>query len=114
LRAIYERALGLLFLSKFEGFGLPVVEAMSLGCPVISSDACSLPEIVSNGGLVYSPDDVVGVAKGMDRLVSQSWYRESLIQAGREQAATFSWSRAAEETINVYQQVLKSSVTFGK
>ncbi len=106
LRAIYERALGLLFLSKFEGFGLPVVEAMSLGCPVISSDACSLPEIVSNGGMVFSPNDVISVAKGMERLVSQSWYRENLIQAGREQAATFSWSRAADETVKVYQRVL--------
>ncbi len=107
LRAIYEKSLGLLFLSKFEGFGLPVVEAMSLGCPVISSDACSLPEIVSNGGMVFSPTDVISVAKGMERLVNQSWYRENLIQAGREQAATFSWSRAAQETLTVYQRVLK-------
>jgi glycosyltransferase involved in cell wall biosynthesis len=109
LRALYERALGLLFMSKFEGFGLPVVEAMSLGCPVISSDACSLPEIVSNGGMVFAPNDVIGVAKGMERLVTQSWYRENLIQAGREQAATFSWSRAADETIQVYRHVLSTS-----
>ena len=114
LRALYERALGLLFMSKFEGFGLPVVEAMSLGCPVISSDACSLPEIVSNGGMVFAPNDVISVANGMERLVTQSWYRENLIQAGREQAATFSWSRAADETIQVYQRVLKPSVPDAK
>jgi len=114
LRALYERALGLLFMSKFEGFGLPVVEAMNLGCPVISSDACSLPEIVSNGGMVFAPNDVISVANGMERLVTQSWYRENLIQAGREQAATFSWSRAADETIQVYQRVLRPSVSDSK
>ena len=105
LRGLYEGALGLVFLSRYEGFGLPVLEAMECGCPVIASDVCSLPEVAGTAALFFSPDDVTGVEAGMNTLVADAVVRTGLIAAGRKRAAGFTWERAARETIAVYQSL---------
>jgi alpha-1,3-rhamnosyl/mannosyltransferase len=106
LRGLYEGALGLLFLSRYEGFGLPVLEAMGCGCPVICSNVCSLPEVVGDAGLCFGPDDVVSVAKAMKEISRDSVLRRQLTDAGRLRAASFTWDRAARETIKVYESLV--------
>lgn len=106
LRTLYSHAVGLLFLSRFEGFGLPILEAMALHCPVISSNACSLPEVVGQAGLIFAPDDQAGIAGGMRRIIEEPGFRERLIRDGIEQAARFTWQRAAESTVDVYNKLL--------
>jgi len=109
LAGLYHQAVGLLFPSRFEGFGLPVLEAMKIGCPVICSNTCSLPEIAGNAALQLAPDDLFGMKSAMHCLVHDPGWRKEHIIAGRKQAALFTWRHAAEETIAVYQELLSSS-----
>lgn len=102
---LYKRAIGLLFPSLYEGFGLPVVEAMSLGCPVICSPLASLPEIAGKAALFVSP-----IAKeyheAMRRLMTTPSLRQELIGLGKRHADRFSWSQCAQKTLDVYLNVL--------
>jgi len=100
---LYRRAKALLFPSRYEGFGLPVVEAMVTGCPVICSPVSSLPEVGGNGA--YFVDlNVTAYLNAMQRLDQDDKLREELIHRGVEQAEKFSWKRCAEETLNVYRR----------
>ncbi len=101
---LYRRARALLFPSKYEGFGLPIAEAQTLGCPVICSRIASIPEVAGAAAL-YSELTAVGYLEAMQRLLGEPGLREELIKLGRVQAANFSWSRCAEETVAVYQAV---------
>lgn len=106
LRHLYENALCLAFLSRHEGFGLPVLEAMNAGCPVISSDAFALPEVVGDAAPIYDCDDHEGVASELRNFISDESYRESWIAKGHANAKKFTWQRAAEETVAVYRSEL--------
>ena len=100
----------LVFPSLYEGFGLPVLEAMSLGVPVASSNAASLPEVGGAAALYFDPHSVTEMADAMRRLTSDAGLRARMRAAGLEQAATFSWSRAAKETIAAYSDALAGSL----
>jgi glycosyltransferase involved in cell wall biosynthesis len=103
LQALYEHAHALVFPSKYEGFGIPVLEAMGLGCPVICSAVASLPEV--GGDAVHYVDmDPVAYLDAMLELAENTPLRESLIAKGRTRASIFSWSRAARETLAVYRK----------
>lgn len=103
LAHLYHSA-GLLALpSHYEGFGLPPLEAMNCGCPVVTSDRGSLPEIVGPAGPLLPPDDVDLWAETLARILADGAERERLIAAGHQQASRFSWARAAEETRRLYQ-----------
>lgn len=104
LAVLYSRAEALLFPSLYEGYGLPPVEAMRQGCPVVSSDGGSLPEVVGEGGAVL-PLDVDAWVAAVERLLSDGAERRRQVAAGRERAATFSWERCARETWEVYREV---------
>lgn len=106
LHGLYRRAIGLLFLSRYEGFGLPVLEAMGSGCPVVSSNACSLPEVVGDAAIVLPPDDSAGVCEAMRRLTSEPELREQLVTRGRARAREFTWARAAHQTVSIYRTLL--------
>lgn len=92
---LYVNACALIFPSKYEGFGLPPLEAQSLGCPVITSNAGSLPEIVGEAGLYFDPDDMTGLLVQLDRLETDPGLAADLTQRGLTNAARYSWTVAA-------------------
>jgi|GEM_PF-2242017 len=106
LRFLYERAFCLLFLSRHEGFGLPVLEAMAIGCPVIASNAFALPEVVGKSAPVFDCDDAKGVAFEVRALLGDEALRKQRIAEGHKNTKIFSWERAAEETVAVYEKAL--------
>jgi len=105
--ALYSSALAFIFPSWYEGFGLPPLEAMACGTPVIASNRGSLPEVVGAGGLLLPPDDVEGLAQAMHGLASSDVTRLSLREQVLSQAARFSWHKAAQETRAVYEAVYR-------
>lgn len=96
LSALYSDALCFVYLSRYEGFGLPPLEAMACGTPVICSDNSSLPEVVGNAGIMLDADDLQGAADAIRRIASSEAYRHELSQAGVQRARLFSWDRCAE------------------
>ncbi|MCL2121745.1 MAG: glycosyltransferase family 4 protein, partial [Clostridiales bacterium] len=103
-RALYSGAIGFLFPSLFEGFGLPILEAMACGCPVITSDVSSMPEVAGKAAVLVDPYSVEQLAWEMERLIHSEMLREELIRKGYEQCAKFSWDRTAEMTEDVYRR----------
>jgi glycosyltransferase involved in cell wall biosynthesis len=103
---LYQHATVFVFPSRYEGFGLPVLEAMACGCPVICSNASSLPEVAGEAALLRDPEDVEGFAEEMKRVLMDGGLRQRLRERGLSQAAKFPWSRTAHETIAVYRHVL--------
>lgn len=97
------------FPSKYEGFGLPVVEAMGVGTPVISSNTSSLPEVAGEAAIMLAPDDLSGWVSALDRVLSNPRLARAMAEKGVRQAQKFSWDRAAEETIAVYERVMTNS-----
>jgi glycosyltransferase involved in cell wall biosynthesis len=103
--ALYSEARALVFPSLYEGFGLPPLEALACGTPVIASNQGSLPEIVGDGGLLLEQDDVEGLAGAMEKLVNDDTLWGDLREKGLAHAARFSWEKAARETLAVYREV---------
>jgi glycosyltransferase involved in cell wall biosynthesis len=106
LECLYRAARGLAFPSAYEGFGFPVLEAMSQCCPVITSRASSLPEVAGDAALLVSPDDPAEMAKAMRRLLEEPQLRDTLIQRGLEQASRFSWRANAQATLEAWGPLL--------
>ncbi len=106
LDAMYRRVLALVYVSKFEGFGLPPLEAMTAGCPVIASTGGSLPEVVGDGGLLCEPEDIDAIANAIDQVVYYESLRKRLVIDGYERAKLFSWERCARETHDVYRKLM--------
>jgi alpha-1,3-rhamnosyl/mannosyltransferase len=106
LRRLYRDAEVFAFPSLYEGFGLPPLEAMSFGVPVITTSAASLPEVVGDAALLFPPRDADALTAALARLLSDDALRQRLSEAGRRQAAIMSWERTAAETIAVYERVL--------
>ncbi len=113
LPAIYAGAQALVLPSLYEGFGLPVLEAMACGTPVTCSDTSSLPEIAGEAALHFAPDSVESLTHALHRLLSDTDLRAALRQRGFEQAAKFSWDQVAAETGAVYDAVLNGSTGRG-
>lgn len=105
--AIYRGALMLVFPSLFEGFGMPVLEAMAAGVPVAASNATSVPEVAGDAALLFDPrrpDEIAGV---INRLLTDQALRERLVRRGIERARLFTWDRAAGETVAVFESVVR-------
>ncbi len=105
LASLYSQAELFAFPSIYEGFGWPPLEAMACGCPVIASNTSCTPEILGDAAIYVSPRDVEGWYKALAMLLGDESLRKKLASKGLERAKTFTWRRAAEETLNVYKEV---------
>jgi glycosyltransferase involved in cell wall biosynthesis len=105
LPALYRAAELFVFPSLYEGFGLPPLEAMACGTPVVTSNVSSLPEVVGDAGLTVDPTDIYALAGAMSRALQDPQLRQQMIQRGLARAAEFTWLRAAEQLGQVYQQI---------
>jgi len=109
LPALYSSALCFVYPSYFEGFGLPPLEAMKCGAPVIVGNRTSLPEVVGDAGLTVDPFDVDAIAGAIRKLMNDSTLRSTLSQKGQERASAFTWRDTARQTLRIYQEVARSS-----
>lgn len=106
LRWLYENTAAYVFPSLSEGFGLPGLEAMVAGAPVVSSNATCLPEIYKNGAEYFDPLNVDDMAKAISKVLADEKLRTSLIKRGKDVAAKYSWQDTAQKTLEVYEQAL--------
>lgn len=106
LPAVYNMADCFVYPSTYEGFGLPVLEAMACGAPVITTNVSSMPEIVADAGILLPPQDVPGLAQAILRLIHSPQERRLLSEKGLQRAASFTWERTAAQTLAVYRRVL--------
>lgn len=104
VRALYRRALALVFPSLYEGFGLPVVEAMRAGCPVLCSREAALPEVAGEAAVYFDPRRSGQIDQAMEELLMRPGLRQELVAAGRRRAGRFCGRRLAEETIALYER----------
>ncbi|MBD2453550.1 FkbM family methyltransferase [Nostoc sp. FACHB-87] len=111
LAPLYSGALAFLYLSFYEGFGLPPLEAMQCGTPVITSNTSSLPEVVGDAGIMLDPNDILGIENNILRLYSEPALRENLAKKSLQQAQNFSWDKYIQETIKIYELAKAKSQT---
>ncbi|MEE4362765.1 MAG: glycosyltransferase family 1 protein [Desulfotignum sp.] len=105
LKAVYTGAAALVYPSLYEGFGLPIVEAMACGCPVICSDTASMPEVAGDAALLIDPHRSDSLAHAIDTMVHDTGVRTSFIQKGFGRAGQFTWEKTARQTIDIFSRV---------
>lgn len=101
LNALYSDASCLVYPSLYEGFGLPILEAFTCGCPVVTANVSSMPEVAGKAAVLVNPRSVKDIARGVKEALEK---REVLIKAGLKRAKQFSWKKAAKETLEVYEE----------
>ena len=109
LCALYQGALAFVHPSRYEGFGLQLVEAMASGVPVLASETTSLPEVLGGSGLLFDPENPDSIAQQMKRIASDFALRTALGEKSRQRASFFSWHKAAEQTLKLYMELLGRS-----
>jgi glycosyltransferase involved in cell wall biosynthesis len=105
---LYSEAAAFVFPSLYEGFGLPPLEAMACGCPVVVSNAASLPEICGDAAYYVDPYDAENIAEGIYKVLMNGTLRQDLIKRGLERVNLFSWEKSAKEHLKVFEEVLNS------
>jgi glycosyltransferase involved in cell wall biosynthesis len=113
LRIFYDVAKVFVFPSLYEGFGLPPLEAMAHGTPVVTSNTSSLPEVVGNAALLVNPENVFEIRRGLQRALLDSALREQMKQRGYEQAQRFSWTNSVSRILEIYREVADGPVIRG-
>jgi glycosyltransferase involved in cell wall biosynthesis len=108
LPALYAGAACFVFPSLYEGFGLPVLEAMASGAPVVCSNASSLPEMAGDAALMVDPSNTAGFASAIERVLADGDLRSQLCARGLRRSAQFTWERTARQTMEVYASVLSA------
>lgn len=114
LRALYRRASVYVHASLFEGFGLTVLEAMASGCPVVTSDISSLPEVAGDAAVLVDPHSSASIAAGVKAICVDKAVSEEYKNKGIKRARTFTWQKCAEKLVSVYQEVLSISNKSGR
>jgi glycosyltransferase involved in cell wall biosynthesis len=112
LVGLYHLARLLVFPSWFEGFGVPVLEAMACGTPVVASNTSSLPEVAGDAAILFPPTDAGALERALIEVLSQPQLHAELRRRGLARAARFTWSEAAAKHVEVYRQVLERSGRF--
>ena len=106
LKNLYRNARAFVFPSLYEGFGLPVLEAFSCGCPVIMSNTSSLPEIGGDGAIYFNPSDKESIILAIEKVLFNERYRDDLIKKGYNRLKIFSWEITADKTKKLYESLL--------
>jgi alpha-1,3-rhamnosyl/mannosyltransferase len=106
LPALYGGTELFVFPSEYEGFGLPVLEAMACGAPVVCSNRSSLPEVAGDAALLCDPHDAAALARALEQALTDRGLRAALQQRGLERAAQFTWEQAASHTLKMYRTIL--------
>jgi glycosyltransferase involved in cell wall biosynthesis len=107
LRVFYEAASAFVFPSLYEGFGMPPLEAMAAGTPVVCSNTTSLPEVVGDAAEIVSPDNVFDIARGMKEVLLNADRRAELVRRGNERCRQFRWEETAREVLAVYESAAR-------
>ena len=107
LAELYEKALFLAMPSLYEGFGLPLLEAMIRGTPVLTSNRASMPEVAGDAGLLVEPDDVDAIRSGLERMLTDTALRDRLAGMARGRAKAFTWDRTVSETLKVFDEAVE-------
>jgi glycosyltransferase involved in cell wall biosynthesis len=105
LRTFYQAAAAFVFPSLYEGFGLPPLEAMACGTPVVCSNVSSLPEVVGDSAVIVNPENVFEIARGIRELLLDNALRDRLIERGFEHLRKFSWERSAAQVLQTYEEI---------
>ena len=108
LAGLYRRAAAFVYPSLYEGFGIPPLEAMSFDCPVVCSNASSIPEVVGNAAMLFDPLSAEALGQALAAVVDDAGLRQALIERGRERIKIFSWEQCAHQTMAVYEKVLSN------
>jgi len=114
LKLLYERALALTFFSRFEGFGIPLLEAFASGTPVVCSNTTSLPEVAGDAALVCDPEDIHAMSSLLEQIATDSDLRAELVARGRRRVEHFTWAAAAEQLDGAIQRVRAHSTSSGQ
>ncbi len=104
---LYSEAEAFIFPSLYEGFGLPPLEAMACGCPVVTSNVASLPEVCGEAAYYIDPYSIESIAEGIYKVLTDEQLRDIMIQKGFERTKLFSWQKSAERVLNLFDEVLK-------
>jgi glycosyltransferase involved in cell wall biosynthesis len=107
LAGLYKSAALFVYPSRYEGFGIPPLEAMSFSCPVVCSNASSIPEVAGDAAHYFEPDSIESMVHAIQEVLGSQSLRQSLVDRGLERIKMFSWERCAEQTLEVYKEVLK-------
>ncbi len=107
--ALYQQARAFLYPSIYEGFGLPALEALACGVPVVGSNASSIPEIVGDAGMLVDPHDARAMAGALIAVCTEDSLHDDLSERALTQAAKFSWEKCARETALAYEDVMRSA-----
>jgi glycosyltransferase involved in cell wall biosynthesis len=107
LRCFYQRAAAFVFPSRHEGFGLPPLEAMACGSPVVTSNVSSLPEVVGDAAILVNPENVFDIARGIRDVLLDDSLRAEMVRRGHEQARRFSWEHTAHQVLDIYHEAVK-------
>jgi glycosyltransferase involved in cell wall biosynthesis len=113
LVALYSRAHAFAYPSLYEGFGLPVLEALACGVPTLTSDRSSLPEVAGDAALLVDPDSLDAIADGLEQIICDEDLRRTLAERAPRQAARFSWATCAQATVQAYRVALQPSAPQG-
>ena len=105
---LFAGARAFIFIPFYEGFGLPPLEAMASGIPVLTSNVSSIPEVVGNTGVLVDPNDKEAIKQGMLKVLTDESWRTAAIKQGLQRAGTFTWTRCVEKTVAIYKQVMNS------
>ncbi|STR45486.1 glycosyltransferase family 4 protein [Iodobacter fluviatilis] len=105
LKALYENALAFVFPSTYEGFGIPPLEAMECGCPVIASNLASIPEVCGDAAYYFDPLDIASITEAIEEIIANSKLREKLVIKGFERVAFFDWNHTAKKLFNDLKKI---------
>lgn len=103
---LYQNALAFIMPSYYEGFGIPILEAMSCGCPVIAANKSSIPEVASDAALYFDPKDAQSIRNSVEKITSDQEFRDSLIKKGYQRNDLFSWNKTAKKTMQIYNSLI--------